>query len=1020
MEVLGLVLMVVALLLSLAFLTYQPADDAVARSAPLVEALLNPSEYPPVENALGLLGAELARALVPGFIGYSILLYSLGLMVWGYAIFRHWTLRPLLYPSGLVALSAFVVAGLIGWFAHTFETDLVRWAGAVGMGMSGWMQGVFGQPGSFILLMLVVAVMLLLVIDHDIQKSVDRVIDAIKHIETTVQSWIDAWKERRARKKEARRKQKEAQRKKQEARREQEAETEQEASSTSRSRTESDAQDEPQSRSGSDEAETSASAAAGSSAPSSSHTDADDDADDEPTTSEATDEADETPSPDDPPREESDPRPVTIQMPENAGDGRPLRRNDLFREQMPDREEASSDDSDDPSTEELDLEELADEFDEALRESSDDTDEIRTTRAESEDPEPSAEPSDPSAPAARHEESPEKQRSDDPQPSQDQRYEEPQEGTSPSDPDPTEAPPEEPPPPSSPSSDVPPAPEPSGSPEPAETPSPADAASASADDAESPDETTPDEAPPEADDVELTVKEQIEEEKADEIERPAETPEEVEYESPPLDLLEEPTDDDPSLDRDELEKNKEIILDKLDTYNIEIDDISAVVGPTVTRYELTPAPGVKVSRITSLEDDLAMALAAPSVRMIAPIPGKSAVGVEIPNSNRELVRLREVLGTAKFRDTDMTLPMPMGKTIEGEVFLADLTKMPHLLIAGATGSGKSVGLNSLITGLIYACHPMNLRFVVIDPKKIELQQYTALETQFVAQPEDIDQTVITDIEEASGVLKSVEKEMEERYDLLSDASVRGIDGYNEKFKAGELSPEDGHRHMPYVVVVVDELADLMMAVGDDIEGPISRLAQMARAVGIHLVLATQRPSVDVITGVIKANFPSRIAYEVASMADSRTILDQGGAEGLVGNGDLLYLSGSDLRRLQGPFVSVEEVEEVVDFVSEQPGVTPYKLPSLTDAGHGPDETLGVEDTDEHFEEAARVTVRRQQGSVSLLQRKLAVGYTRAARIVDQLEEAGIVGPHNGTKARDVLVDDEQELDRLLQGEDADA
>jgi S-DNA-T family DNA segregation ATPase FtsK/SpoIIIE len=314
---------------------------------------------------------------------------------------------------------------------------------------------------------------------------------------------------------------------------------------------------------------------------------------------------------------------------------------------------------------------------------------------------------------------------------------------------------------------------------------------------------------------------------------------------------------------------------------------------------------------------------------------------------------------------------------------------------------------------------MNLRFVIIDPKKIELQQYTALQNHFVAQPEDVDQTVITDIEEASGVLKSVEKEMEERYDLLSEANVRGIEGYNEKFKAGELSPQDGHRHMPYVVVVVDELADLMMSVGDDIEGPISRLAQMARAVGIHLVLATQRPSVDVITGVIKANFPSRIAYEVASMADSRTILDQGGAEGLVGNGDLLFLSGSDLRRLQGPFVSVNEVERVVDFVAEQPGVTPYTLPSLLDAGHGPNEMLGVEDTDENFEEAARVTVRRQQGSVSLLQRKLAVGYTRAARIVDQLEEAGIVGPHNGTKAREVLVDSEEELERLLQGEGVD-
>uniref|UniRef100_UPI002073CE13 DNA translocase FtsK n=1 Tax=Salinibacter ruber TaxID=146919 RepID=UPI002073CE13 len=534
----------------------------------------------------------------------------------------------------------------------------------------------------------------------------------------------------------------------------------------------------------------------------------------------------------------------------------------------------------------------------------------------------------------------------------------------------------------------------------------------------------PDEPPPDApdgpdDDVSMTIQEQVEEETTDEIERTAELPDDFEYEPPSLDLLDKSVDTDPTINREELEENKRVLLDKLDMYNIEIEEINAVVGPTVTRYELTPAPGIKVSRIKSLEDDLAMAMAAPGIRMIAPIPGKSAVGVEIPNRNRELVRLRDVIGTRKFQDTDLKLPLPLGKNIEGEVHVGDLATMPHLLIAGATGSGKSVGLNSIITGLIYACHPANLRFVIIDPKKIELQQYTALETQFVAVPEDIDQTVITDIDEASGVLKSVEREMETRYDLLSDASVRNITGYNEKFQAGELDPTEGHRHMPYLVVVVDELADLMMAAGDDVEGPISRLAQMARAVGIHLILATQRPSVDVVTGVIKANFPSRIAFEVASRVDSRTILDQGGAEDLVGNGDMLFLSGSDLKRLQGPFVSVEEVEEVVDYVADQPGVTPYTLPSLQDAGHGPDETLGVEDTDEKFEEAARVIVRRQQGSVSLLQRKLAVGYTRAARIVDQLEEAGIVGPFNGTKARDVLVDDEQALDDLLHGEDAD-
>ena len=908
MEVLGLVLMVLGLLLSLAFLTYQPGDDAVAQAAPLAEALLNPSEYPPVQNALGLLGAELARSLVPGFLGYSVLLFSGAMMVWGYAIFRHWTLRPLLYPTGLTVLSAFVVACLVGWIGHTAGADLARWAGAVGMGMAGWMQDVFGPPGSFILLLLAVAVMLLLVVDHDIQRTVDRVVEALRQIEAKLQSWAAAWRERRAR-----------------ARAQAEAET-------------------PSGEETSPDDPTAAEPASSSE---------DSDPADAPDTN-----RDAPPSP--PPNEAAAPGDahappssgspsITIEVPESAGDGRPLRRNDLFRSRLQGGAAAPDDEAPD---DDLNLEALEDEFGKALDEA--------TEEAPSDPPETDAD-----APAS--------------------------------------TPPDE-------SFSAPPEDRPATPDDSSTEPSPTPAAESDEDD----------ESPPVDDDVELTVKERVEEEKAEEIERPADTPEKVEYESPPLDLLEEPTDGDPSVDRDELEKNKRILLDKLDTYNIEIQDISAVVGPTVTRYELTPAPGIKVSRIKSLEDDLAMALAAPSVRMMAPIPGKSAVGVEIPNSSRELVRLREVLGTAKFRDTDMVLPIPMGKTIEGEVFLADLTTMPHLLIAGATGSGKSVGLNSLLTGLIYACHPMNLRFVIIDPKKIELQQYTALQTQFVAQPEDVDQTVITDIEEASGVLKSVEKEMEERYDLLSDANVRGIEGYNEKFKAGGLSPENGHRHMPYVVVVVDELADLMMSVGDDIEGPISRLAQMARAVGIHLVLATQRPSVDVITGVIKANFPSRIAYEVASMADSRTILDQGGAEGLVGNGDMLFLSGSDLRRLQGPFVSVDEVERVVDFVSEQPGVTPYTLPSLMDAGHGPTETLGVEDTDENFEEAARVTVRRQQGSVSLLQRKLAVGYTRAARIVDQLEEAGIVGPHNGTKAREVLVESEEELDRLLKGEDVEA
>ncbi len=880
-EIFGLVLMVLALLLSLAFLSYDPEDASVLRSAHLSEVLLNPQDAPTeVQNVLGLIGAQLAQALIPGFLGYGVLLLSGLLMVWGYAIFRYSPLQRLVYPSVLTVLSAFVLSCLMGWFNYTLEASLTAWAGTVGVGTAGWMQDIFGAVGSFILLLLSIAVMLLLVVDHDIQRTVDRVIEAAHAIVAglaSVGAYVKAqW-----------------------------------AQAQAQSRPDEDAPPPEPEQSPSEAARSDASS---STAPSSQD------------------------SPD-----ESPPMPSasaqTVQSPEPDTEDRPVRRNDLFR--------PGADLTSPPADEDPDRPSRPEEDDSAPK------------------PDPEPDPTSPEAPAG------------------------PKTASSPPDEE-REA--------SAPSSEPPPSP--------------------SSDD-RSTVETTDEDAPREqlADDVSMTVQEQVEEETTDEIDRSPDSPEDIQYEPPSLDRLDEATSEDPTIDREELEENKRVLLDKLDMYNIEIEEINAVVGPTVTRYELTPAPGVKVSRIKSLEDDLAMAMAAPGIRMIAPIPGKSAVGVEIPNRNRELVRLRDVIGTTKFQDTDLELPIPLGKTIEGEVYLDDLTTMPHLLIAGATGSGKSVGLNAFITGLIYACHPANLRFVIIDPKKIELQQYTPLETQFVAVPEDIDQTVITDVDEASGVLKSVEREMETRYDLLSDANVRNITGYNEKFQAGELDPAEGHRHMPYLVVVVDELADLMMAAGDDVEGPISRLAQMARAVGIHLVLATQRPSVDVITGLIKANFSSRIAFEVASRVDSRTILDQGGAEGLVGNGDMLFLSGSDLKRLQGPFVRVEEVEAVVEHVADQPGVTPYTLPSLQDAGHGPDVTLGVEDTDDKFEEAAQVIVRRQQGSVSLLQRKLAVGYTRAARIVDQLEEAGIVGPFNGTKAREVLVEDEEELDELLHGEE---
>lgn len=495
------------------------------------------------------------------------------------------------------------------------------------------------------------------------------------------------------------------------------------------------------------------------------------------------------------------------------------------------------------------------------------------------------------------------------------------------------------------------------------------------------------------------------------------------YQYPSIELLEQ-SDGDQEVDLDEIEDNKQVLLDKLETYNIQIDAIEAVVGPTVTRYELTPAAGVKISRITALEDDLAMALAAPGIRIIAPIPGKSSIGVEIPNRTREMVRLRQLLATAKFRDAakgaKMALPAPIGKTIEGDVFMEDLAKMPHLLVAGATGSGKSVGVNALIVGLLYAKHPADLKFVMVDPKKIELNGYAELLNHFSAMPEDAEDPIITDFTEAAAVLRSCEREMEIRYDLLAEAGVRGIGEYNKKFAGGKL--EDlgkDHKHLPYIVVIVDELADLMMTSAKEVEAPIARLAQMARAVGIHLVLATQRPSVDVITGLIKANFPSRMAYQTSSKIDSRTIIDGGGAQQLVGNGDLLYMNGSRLTRLQGPFVSVGEVEAVAGFISGQEGAGPYLLPPMEAASDAPKGSAGDSSTDrdELFEDAAKVIVRSQQGSVSLLQRKLSVGYTRAARLVDQLEDAGIVGPFEGSKAREVLISDEFQLDAHLNGGD---
>lgn len=487
----------------------------------------------------------------------------------------------------------------------------------------------------------------------------------------------------------------------------------------------------------------------------------------------------------------------------------------------------------------------------------------------------------------------------------------------------------------------------------------------------------------------------------------------IKYKFPGIDLLESPPNEGNEVDLEEIKENKRIILDKLKRHKIEILSINAIVGPTVTLYELEPSPDVKISKIESYANDLKMATAAHGLRIIAPIPGRSAVGIEVPNSTRETVYIKSVINTKKFVETDFDLPVAFGKTIENEVFMIDLTRMPHLLIAGATGSGKSVGINTIITCLLYKCHPDNLKFVLIDPKKIELSLYRNIQNHFLAVLPGAEEPIVTDTSLALETLESVTKEMDERYDLLKMAMVRDIKSYNEKFKTGELDEDLGHRHLPYIVVIIDELADLMMTAGKQIEEPIARLAQLARAIGIHLVVATQRPSVNVITGTIKANFPARIAYQVASKVDSRTILDTGGADQLVGRGDMLFTNGAGMTRIQNAYVDTPEVEKITSFIGSQTGYKkPFMLPVVQEESSGIPDPL--DDIDELFKDAAKIVVLHQQGSVSLLQRKLKIGYNRAGRIVDQLFNAGVVGPYQGSTARDVKITEEDELDDIFQ------
>ena len=490
------------------------------------------------------------------------------------------------------------------------------------------------------------------------------------------------------------------------------------------------------------------------------------------------------------------------------------------------------------------------------------------------------------------------------------------------------------------------------------------------------------------------------------------------YKFPTLDLLKEYSTGGITINQEELEENKNRIVETLRNYKIEIAQIKATVGPSVTLYEIVPEAGIRISKIKSLEDDIALSLSALGIRIIAPIPGKGTIGIEVPNKNPTMVSMKSVIGSARFQEAEMELPIALGKTISNETFVVDLAKMPHLLMAGATGQGKSVGLNAVLTSLLYKKHPAEVKFVLVDPKKVELTLFNKIERHYLAKLPDTDDAIITDNAKVINTLNSMCIEMDNRYDLLKDAMVRNIKEYNEKFKNRKLNPENGHRFLPYIVLVVDEFADLIMTAGKEVETPIARLAQLARAIGIHLIIATQRPSVNVITGIIKANFPARIAFRVTSKIDSRTILDTAGADQLIGRGDLLYTNGNDVVRVQCAFVDTPEVEKITEFIGSQKAYPDaYLLPEFI----GPDETgtkldMDISERDTLFREAAEIIVTAQQGSASLLQRKLKLGYNRAGRLIDQLESAGIVGPFEGSKARGVLIQDLSSLDDFFNNE----
>ncbi|MCT4673338.1 MAG: DNA translocase FtsK 4TM domain-containing protein [Prolixibacteraceae bacterium] len=521
-------------------------------------------------------------------------------------------------------------------------------------------------------------------------------------------------------------------------------------------------------------------------------------------------------------------------------------------------------------------------------------------------------------------------------------------------------------------------------------------------------------------DLNLEVAEMVHEEQVNELDhKPLEnydpTLDLSSYKFPGLDLLRKFDSQSNVVTTEELQENKNRIVETLKNYNIEIKSIKATTGPTITLYEIIPAPGVRINKIKNLENDIALSLAALGIRIIAPIPGKGTIGIEVPNQKAQIVSMREIIGSKKFSESDYELPIAFGKTISNEVYMVDLAKMPHILVAGATGQGKSVGLNAMIASLLYKKHPAQLKFVFVDPKKVELSLYSVIENHFLAKMEDEEEPIITDVQKVKNTLNSVCIEMDKRYDLLKNAHARNIKEYNKKFIERRLNPDKGHHYLPYIVVIVDEFADLIMTAGKEIESPIARIAQLARAVGIHMIIATQRPSANIITGPIKANFPARVAFKVASMIDSRTILDSPGANQLIGKGDMLIHTGSEMTRVQCAFIDTPEVEELVQFIGAQRGYpTAFLLPEYKDESAHVGDDADLENRDELFEEAARLIVMNQVGSTSAIQRKFSIGYNRAGRIMDQLEYVGVVGPNEGSKARKVLVPDETNLELLLQ------